>query len=778
MGYKFANNAIGEYQGGSTSGTVQWGFTPAPGKEALTTNLPAAVQWDQEAERAIGRADRHLDELPELIQAAKSALEAAQFQEAKAAIGKLESKLTDAQDDAGRARGILGAGGRTPEKDVLVEKLDMVFQRIQSAKEDAAPILARKPPEGKAVPFSMPGTSDEEENSFEAWQAEQAAAQESWEQEQRAISSLPPDEREPVGYEQESCRVRGPVADNAFQGIKLFLRAQRDGQVDNKYDNVSAGFLVGPGRVGPYNLEPALKDGKVVFFLAHHTQRGYPEWVIGPDDVEEFVEDADVYIGAARAALTGSKKIPESRADGADQFPDDPSMLRLEAFGKAPYQQQPGGAMAGFSETPFQPKEQSGLLGAAWDGLTEGIDEANGGSSAVGARNAHIRLAYYVEKAKEIAHQMLADVDSGKMQHLDARSAAVNGRNDLMRDARSQMSPSAQYTSGKIKADQGISESAMVKKKVPDILAAAQPDGDGMKVLGKAGGPEELRKFLGEESEAWHKYLNAFEGDKPNKSVTSRAVQEMAAQPSVSRAIINSAGKNNKSITRLVKLGRVAGAAGAAVGVVDMAQTIYNAEDGERMHVAAGELGGFVGGIVGAELGAMAAVWVASLIISGPAAPVVLVVSLIGGMVGGAVGAQVGHEMPNIATAALGEGLNAVITPGSAQAGGYAGVHQRSFRAGMDKGNTVERLRQIQELLDSDLRKAEAEIEKAPDRERLSQLQLYKLDLLDYRTAVGEVYQLLRAGKIDEVQAYKLLGEDVVEPEPQECPPPEQVEAR
>ncbi|MBI2037506.1 MAG: hypothetical protein HYT15_01040 [Candidatus Magasanikbacteria bacterium] len=773
MGFNdfFADSATRSHQGGSTSDTAKSGFSPAPGRTSLTSDLPAATQWDREAERAIGRANRHLDELPELIRAAKDTFGNVQFQEAKAAIGQLENKLSLAQDNAGRAKGILGHG--SVENKALLEQLDMLEQRIQSAKEDVAPILARKPPETKSVPFSLPGV-DEEPDAVGKWEKEQTATQDSWETTQTAINSLPPDEREPVGYEQESCRVRGPVADNAFEGIKLFIKARAEDDIDHAYDITYPSFLVGPGKVGPYKLDPALKGGKVVFFLAHHSERGYPEWVIGPDNVEEFRQNIDAYVGAARTALPGSKKIPGSQADGADKFPHDPSMLELEAFGKAPYQQQLG---AGQSEAPFnQPKEHSGMFGVMWDGLTEGMDEANGGSSAVGARNAHIRLTDYVEKAREIARQLMADVNSGKMQHLDARGAAVAGRNDLMRGVRERMSPSARYTSQKIKADDGISEGAMVKKKVPDLLNAARKGGDGMRVLGQAGSPEDLRKFLGEESEAWSKYLKALEAGEPSKSVTSKAVQEMSQQPSVSRAIINSAGKNNQTVTRLVKLGRVAGAAGAAAGVVDMAQTIYNAEDGERLHVAAGELGGFVGGIIGAELGAMAAVWVASLIISGPAAPVVLVVSLIGGMVGGAIGAQAGHEMPNMATAALGEGLNAVVTPGSGQAGGYAGMHQRSSQAGKDKMNTAERLRQIQDQLDSDIRQAETEIKKAKDRDDLDRWQLQRLNLLNYRDQVGGIYQLLRAGKINETQVYELMGEEVVKPEPQECAPEEESE--
>ena len=89
----FTNNTSGQSQISTLRQEETQGFSPAPGKTSRTSSLPPSLLWDQEAGRAIGRANKHLDELDALIPSAKSALESVQFHEAKAAIGRLQSKL-------------------------------------------------------------------------------------------------------------------------------------------------------------------------------------------------------------------------------------------------------------------------------------------------------------------------------------------------------------------------------------------------------------------------------------------------------------------------------------------------------------------------------------------------------------------------------------------------------------------------------------------------------------------------------------------------------------
>ncbi len=453
--------------------------------------------------------------------------------------------------------------------------------------------------------------------------------------------------------------------------------------------------------------------------------------------------------------------------DGADKRPDDPSVLKQEALGGAPWQKSPA---VPETQQLWAPPEEGGqgIFGMMWEGLQQGLDDANGGSSAVSAWNTHVRLTDYVQPAQEMRDQLLNDVKAGKLHHMDARREAVNGRNELMRKTRKKLSPAGRYASQQTKSDRGVTEEQMVGRKVPDILRHAEDGGRGMEVLGEDGDSAKLAKFLGEESPEWSRYQEAvMDGGEPKAKVVARATQEMAEMPSVSRAIINSAGKSNKWVTRVAKVGRVASAAGAVLGIVDAVETIYDAEEGQRLHVAAQEGGGFVGGVVGAELGSMAAVWIASALISGPGAPVILIVSLIGGMIGAGIGAEVGREVVDAVPETIGQGINAVVTPGSAQSGGYAGLYERSVRDGMNQKNILERMRQMMVEVDEEVVKVDKKIGKVKDRDKLDDLHAERFRLLSWRDRVGKVYSLLRTGQISDVEAWKALGGEVTEPEPQ-----------
>jgi hypothetical protein len=410
----------------------------------------------------------------------------------------------------------------------------------------------------------------------------------------------------------------------------------------------------------------------------------------------------------------------------------------------------------------------------AFGAVPEVIDfatQGNGGSALVAARNAHIRLDLYAKEAKRLALELKAEVEAGTIDHLDARRQAVEGRNHLLHAAREKLSPAARYTSEKLKED-GASVDALTKKKVGDVLDASldrprRPGADpskAMAVLGESGDAAQLRAALAEDSALWERYQLALEAGDDAKQVYGAALRELGEQPAVSKAVITSAGKTNSTVTKVARYSRAAGTVAGAIGVIDMITTIADADEGQRWHVAGREFSAFAGGVIGAEVGAAAGVatatWVASLVATGGAsAPVLLAVSLIGGFVGGAVGANVGPTAFDAGAQLIHTGLAATLGPGSAQTGGYPGLHQRSQHYGSKQQDLDWLIEDAIFRMDGVLKDLEAKIEEAPLRDELEALQKARLDLLTEREQMGAVLLAFRSGALDEGAVWDMFGQ-------------------
>jgi hypothetical protein len=533
-----------------------------------------------------------------------------------------------------------------------------------------------------------------------------------------------------VTADASSERERSPrVAKNALIGVHLYLRAK---DALPRYATIGTGREVrqmGPGEAGPYRLNPAFnEDQEQLFFLAFHRERKQNEWVIGPATVADFADAVDIYVGAARNLLPGSRHVDDSQGDGAAKAPHMPSVLEQ------------AGSLLETARSPW--------------------DDTYGGAALVGARNSHLRISFYKVEARKLAEELAAQVKGGA-DHMAARRAAVGGRNLVMHKTRAAMSPAGRYASTRVKSDLAIDVPGMTEKKVKDILDAsidsptrdAPKTGNGLAVVGdgERGTTKRLRKVLEADSEGWARYRKAIEAGQDAKQIYKAALQELGEQPAVSRAIISSAGKVNKGTTILAHFGRTAGAAGGVVGGYEMIKTIVNADEGERWHVAAGALAGFTGGILGAELGS--ALFVGSLVRAHPlGASVILVVSLAGGLTGSAVGAQVGQAAMGTFSDVMATGMTGYFGPGSAQTGGYPGLHERGQRLSIrDRSGIAAKLEDVLWGMDQSLEELERKIGDAPDRRRLEALQRARLDLLDNRDQIGTLLLALASGEVSEV---------------------------
>jgi hypothetical protein len=318
-----------------------------------------------------------------------------------------------------------------------------------------------------------------------------------------------------------------------------------------------------------------------------------------------------------------------------------------------------------------------------------------------------------------------------------------------MRDTRQRMSPAARATSRAIKSDNGRSVEYMVDRKTKQLIqnATAKPN---------------VNKSLLADSPEWQKYIELEKAGAADALVYQRAVEELGARPVVSRAIIQSAGSPNPFVTKLLRyVARPGAAALGTLGVVDMVTNIVNAEEGQRFHVAAKELGGFAGGIVGGEAGSMGAVWIASLIVS--SSGVLLVVSFLGSLIGAAVGAQVGSLMNEVpALLARGPGLVAkTLMPmgASITGGGFAGMMDRDHRM-QQRGGVTSKLEDHLFEIDNRVRALEHSISEAKDRATLERLQVERLAILDGREVYDRLFQAVRSGEIDEKQLFDIVEEN------------------
>ncbi|MBE7449230.1 MAG: hypothetical protein HS111_10125 [Kofleriaceae bacterium] len=508
----------------------------------------------------------------------------------------------------------------------------------------------------------------------------------------------------------DACSLDAPHSPDAIAGVSLYLVSQD--KIRGLATRVLDHQQVGPGNAGPYKLYAHTKDDRLVYYMAHHTKRRQHEWIIGPESIEGFAASAAMYASTAARLLPGSANVAGSQADGADAVRDPDSVVKQEGDGRAP-----------------------------WQVAQPAVELLNGGGSMLnGARNARLRMTEYVKPAERLAQQLADDVAAGKVDHLDARAQAVEGRNELLQKTRRRQSPAARYASGKLKDERGRSVAEMTAKKVKDNLNAY-------------GVSDETRRLLDTDSDLWGKYAAAMNaGD----DVMAAALHDLGQSPEVSRSIIRSAGKTNKWVTRAARFGGPVALALGAVGAADMVMDIKDAIEADNLHAAAREFAGFAGGVVGGELGAMGAVWLASAIFPGAGTGVIIVASLVGGS---AMGTLVAHGAESLVDAlAEGTAPAGFATP-LAAGGGFAGIH------GKDGPRSA--AKQIADTIfaaDGELAKLAVVIPRARTRAELSALQRKRLETLARRQELDDLLTAVKLGAFD--------GKDECPVPPPEPPPP------
>lgn len=732
-------NFLGQYKNQSLLGDNEFGQSrpvPAPGKVTRSSRLPgkavASPEEDIEHNLYYGWQSHNLIKVVLAPETEKLIENRGPIDRARDVFRRLESSFSNLAQ-------------KVQEIDLLLAKLDpgsnlelherseLLLDSYQALKPDVERLLSRKPP-------AMSSSPEDEVFGLHLEEAAKDDGSQFWadsldEQDAREYSEADPAR---IKFDQQQCSVEGSISPDAIEGVHVRIKAQA--AIDKLNYSVVDANLVGPGLIGNYKLKAAVHDGQILFYFAFHRERGLPEWVIGPRQVKQFTDSIVEYEAAARYALPGSDHVENSQAGGADKILNDPSMIKLETEGKAPYQ---------IERDRGKEQQEHGIeFGVSL--AEESLERGHGGNSGMSAHNANERLRY-VKEAREVAAQLAQDMKEGKIPHMEAREKAVDFRNERMRQARGKMSPAARKASEAIKSDNGVSVQTMVERKIPALLKAAVKS-------------PEVRAKLVAESPFWEKHILALEAGEDIRSVAKVAISDLYSQPSVSREIIASSGRPNGMVTRVAQISRVAGAIGVAIGAVNMVHDIYDAEEGERLHVAAGALGGFVGGIIGAEIGAAAAVWIASLIVSGPGAPVILVVSIIGGLIGAGVGSQVGH-MAGQEIGKIPVKLMRLATVGAAQNGGYSGLYERSARAGRNKKNIAYRIQDEIFKLDESLPGLEKKIKAARNQEELERAQLQRLLTLEERESMGRIYNALKGGLITEAEAWKAMGGEVTDPE-------------
>jgi hypothetical protein len=523
---------------------------------------------------------------------------------------------------------------------------------------------------------------------------------------------------------EEACQDTPPDVDEqrAFSGIQLFIKVKDRDLAE--MDRMPSPDQFGPQAAGPYKIIPCTLRGRLVGYIAHHKDRQQNEWFIGPDSIDAFTGAVDVYVGAAQTLLPGSPHVPDSVKGGTDVPNTPPSVLQEEAFGNAPWQTAKDVGEAMFGET-------------------------HGGPAAVGALNGAMRIGNYVKPARDLAQRILQDVDAGKIHHLDGRQQAVDGRNAILEDTRGKMSPGARASSVAMK-EHAVTASEMELRKTTELLDAYRGKMKGGKAPKNAGEIAKLdatRARLDAESPLWGQYAAAMEKD---PQIFGRAMQSLGKSREVSRAIISSAGRPNAKITGFAKFNMIAGGALAAYSIADMAYEIAEADESDRLHVAAHDLAGFAGGVIGAE----GTIWMASLILAsagGPVgAPVMIVVSLLAGMAGGMIGSNAGAGLADMAMNA-GSALPSLV-PGTSMsaAGGFAGLNQRGNPQGK---NLAQRVSDRIFELDEKINRYDRSMHTAKTEEALVDFQRDRVDLLTERSDLEDLLTAIKLGYLEGEEA-------------------------
>lgn len=518
--------------------------------------------------------------------------------------------------------------------------------------------------------------------------------------------------------------IRAHYAADAFAGVRLWLQL-RD-EVRARCNDTLRPEEAGPGEAGPYALFAKVKDGRLMGYSAYHRERHQHEWLIGADDVDVFAASVGIYVGAARAALPGSDHVEGSQADGA-RGGHVPSNLEL-----------------GVARTEYD-TAGAGLATSAVDAALE----AHGGPSVVAMANLQIRMDLYAKEARRIAETLLADVDAGRVDAAVARDAAIDGRNEAMRNTRKHLSPAGRATSEAIKSNDGRSAAYLVERKTKQLVrAASKTRWNGRKA-------QQVRARLHADSPEWEKYVAIEESGAASASTYAAATEELGQRPVVSKAIIQSAGRTNAMITKVL---RYPATAGAVIGVGNMIGHIRDAKEGERLHTAARELSGFAGGIVAAEVATSRAVWLASLVVRTNV--VILAVSLITSIVGSAIGAKLGTALADSVGGAADLAGRALLPMGAnITGGGFTGMMERNQRS-LTQGGVTAALEDLLFEYDNQARALEVDISRAPERPEMERLQLARLDLVQQRSVYDELYRAAMSGELDERELLAILEEN------------------
>jgi hypothetical protein len=323
-------------------------------------------------------------------------------------------------------------------------------------------------------------------------------------------------------------------------------------------------------------------------------------------------------------------------------------------------------ARASSSTAPADPGAVPGLSGGV-QGLISGRDAA-------------LRMDEYIRPAQQLSQQVMNDVASGRIDHLEGREVAAQGRNQLRLQTRERLSPGGRGTS------------EAIEPRGPSVGELA--DRYSMRMLEQS---PELRARFG--------ITTLARGD----AATERALTTIRESPEVSRAIIAAAGRSNAVMTGFSRVMRVAGPAMTAAQVAVGGYRVLTADEGEHMWTAGREISGFAGGSMGSVAGGLVVEALGAVAVTAGvavSAPVAIVVSLvvIGGMAiaGDSLGRNIwdhnvdhsemrswelemGEAIQTFARASMGDRIGALMPIHAlAAGGGYAGLMERDRQRMLD----------------------------------------------------------------------------------------------
>jgi hypothetical protein len=226
------------------------------------------------------------------------------------------------------------------------------------------------------------------------------------------------------------------------------------------------------------------------------------------------------------------------------------------------------------------------------------------GPLLIAARDANLRVQNYVEPARALAERAWREYQAGELSHIEARDLASNGRTEMLRDTRRQLSPGARAMSEAIR-EEGHSVEALTRRYALQLLES---------------NPAARARYG----------VTVIDAARPE---VQAAVRQLQNTEEVSQMVIQAAGRPNATMTGVARTVRIVAPIAAATGVLSSTYEVLTAERGQRAWTAGREGASFAGGTLGSMAGGMAAAWTASLV-CGPGAPAcALIISLV---IGGA----------------------------------------------------------------------------------------------------------------------------------------------